>query len=76
MEDDHDPHMDLAPLRIAMEHMIYRQQMELDRAALLFVLYALGLVQDNLGTQRMQSIIDQARDELSRQTRPADTSLN
>ena len=66
MADDHDPHFDLSPLRIAMEHMIYRQGMALDAATLWFILYSAGLVRDNMGRERMEQIIEQAMEELQK----------
>jgi len=55
---------DFSPLRIAMEHMIYRQGMTLDEATLFFILYSGGLVRDNLGKERMHQIFAQALEEL------------
>lgn len=68
--DDFDPNFDLSPLRIAMEHMIYRQEMQLDAAALWFVLYSMGLVRDNLGEERMREILGQAITELEKDGAP------
>jgi len=65
-KEDFDPHFDLSPLRIAMEHMIYRQEMKLDTAALWFVLYAVGLVRDHMGEDRMRAILAQAVQELEK----------
>lgn len=63
-DENFDPNFDLSPLPIAMEHMIYRQGMELDQAALFFVLFSLGMVRDNLGEERMREILAQAITEL------------
>lgn len=65
-EAEFNPHFDLSPLRIAMEHMIYRQGMKFDQAALWFVLYAVGLVRDNMGEDRMRAILAQAIGELEK----------
>ncbi len=72
MTDEHDPHCDFSPLRIAMEHMIYRQEMTLDQATLFFVLYSAGLVKDNFGIQRVKDIFQQAMEELEKDS-PTDT---
>ena len=65
-DENFDPNFDLSPLRIAMEHMIYRQEIELDHAALFFVLFSLGMVRDNLGEERMREILAQAITELEK----------
>lgn len=65
-DDDFDPEFDLAPLRIAMEHMIYRQGMKLDAATLWFILYSAGLLRDHMGMARVRQILDQAIEELEK----------
>jgi hypothetical protein len=67
MADDYNPHFDLSPLRIAMEHMIYRQEMTLDAATLWFILYSAGLLRDNMGIERMREILQQAINELEKE---------
>jgi hypothetical protein len=47
-----------------MEHMLTYQQIDLEKAATLFVLYAVGLVSMHCGFERAQAVIEFAQAEL------------
>lgn len=61
-----DMDLDAAPLRIAMEHMLSHQRMDLAKAAACFIVFALGLAHDRMGPATAKALVNTAKEELKR----------